>query len=346
MGIRVLHVMAGADFGGAETAFIDLIETLKGYGVQQAAVIRRHQLRARQLEKIGVPFAQVPFRKFFDFETKRAITRMVQSFKPDIVQSWMDRASEKTPNGPYIRVGWLGGYYKAKYYQGCDYIGAVTQDICQHMINQGWPESTTHLMRTFCKIEEDALPLDRLDYNTPEGVPLLLGLGRLHFDKSFDVLLKALVSVPEAYLWIAGDGVLRDELPKMARDLGVESRVRFLGWRTDRGALLKTADVCVFPSRVEPFGTVVVEAWAYRVPLVTAMSAGPKAHVRNEDNGLIVPIDNVEALAAAIREAIHNKPLVEKMVKNGWQDFQSHFTQDIVAQSYLDFYQKICHQTV
>ncbi|MBN9564815.1 MAG: glycosyltransferase [Alphaproteobacteria bacterium] len=346
MSVRVLHVMAGADFGGAETAFIDLIETLKGYGVEQAAVIRHHQLRAGQLEKIGVPFAQVPFRKFFDFETKRAIKQMVQSFKPDIVQSWMDRASKKTPNGPYIRVGWLGGYYKAKYYKGCDYVGAVTQDICRHMIDQGWPGNKTQLMRTFCKIEEDAIPLDRAEYNTPDSAPLLLGLGRLHSDKAFDILLQALVAVPEAYLWIAGDGVLRDELPKMAEDLGVANRVRFLGWRTDRGALLKTADVCVFPSRVEPFGTVVVEAWAYRVPLVTAMSDGPKAHVRNEENGLIIPIDNVEALSEAIHKAIHNKPLIEKIVEQGWQDFQSQFTQDIVAQSYLDFYQKICHQTV
>ena len=76
--------------------------------------------------------------------------------------------------------------------------------------------------------------------------------------------------------------------------------MRFLGWRTDRGALLRAADICVLPSRWEPFGTVMLEAWAAGTPLVAAASQGPAALIEDGGNGLLVPVDDVAALAAAV----------------------------------------------
>jgi len=69
------------------------------------------------------------------------------------------------------------------------------------------------------------------------------------------------------------------------RDLGLESRVRFSGWRDDRAALLAAADICVFPSRYEPFGTVTVDAWAAKRPLIAAAAQGPKAYVTDGTDG-------------------------------------------------------------
>src|SRR5262249_59953116 len=89
-----------------------------------------------------------------------------------------------------------------------------------------------------------------------------LRLPRLHEKKGLDVLLDALVELPQCMAWIAGDGPLEADLKARAARLGVKDRVRFLGWRMDRGALLAAADICVLPSRWEPFGTVMLEAWA------------------------------------------------------------------------------------
>ena len=85
-------------------------------------------------------------------------------------------------------------------------------------------------------------PLRRADFDTPDDVPLILALGRLHPVKGFDVLLRALVDVPNAYLWLAGEGPLKDGLQRQMRELGLESRVRFLGWRTDASARSCTVD--------------------------------------------------------------------------------------------------------
>ncbi len=133
-------------------------------------------------------------------------------------------------------------------------------------------------------------------------------------------------SLPQAYLWIAGEGPLRRELEALALELELSARVRFLGWRNDRAALLAAADLCVFPSRYEPFGTVMVDAWAAGVPLVAAAAAGPKAYVEDGVNGLLVPIDDVDALARAVARVQAEPGLAERLVAGGRATYEASFT--------------------
>jgi glycosyltransferase involved in cell wall biosynthesis len=125
-------------------------------------------------------------------------------------------------------------------------------------------------------------------------------MGRLHDAKAHDVTLNALARVSDAVLWIAGTGPLEGDLRQLAHDLGVAERVRWLGWRSDAGALYRAADLVVFPSRFEPLGNVVIQAWAYGKPVIAAEAAGPKALIRDGDDGLLVPINDDVALAEAI----------------------------------------------
>src|SRR5690606_28632923 len=139
---------------------------------------------------------------------------------------------------------------------------------------------------------------------TPEDAPLLLTLGRLHPSKAQDVALAALARLPGAFLWIAGAGPLEAALKAQAHALGVHERVRFLGWRDDPSALYAAADICLFPSRYEPLGNVVIQAWAHGLPVIAAASQGPAALIAEGEDGLLVPIDDADALAAATRRLI------------------------------------------
>ena len=134
---------------------------------------------------------------------------------------------------------------------------------------------------------------------------------------------------------------MKDELKAQAEQLGVASRVRFLGWRNDRERLLKAADICVFPSRYEPFGTVMVDAWAMQVPLVAANSQGPAAYVRDGENGLLIPKDNVAALVSAVKELQHQPDLRRKIVEGGLQDYQTIFTKDAFIRDSMEVYRKL-----
>ena len=149
----------------------------------------------------------------------------------------------------------------------------------------------------------DAAPVDRAALATPADALVLLVLARMHRVKGIDTMLRALVEVPGAVLWLAGEGPARAEYARLAAQLGVAGRVRFLGWRDDRKALLEACDICVLPSRYEPFGTVIVEAWATGRPLVATMADGARQYVRDGENGLLCPIDDPSALAACGRAA-------------------------------------------
>ena len=96
--------------------------------------------------------------------------------------------------------------------------------------------------------------------------------------------------------------------------LGIAERVRFLGWRDDVPALLAAADILVCPSRHEPLGNVVIEAWAAGVPVVATASDGPAGLIDDGESGLLVPLPGrpgggAAGLAAAIERLCRDPAL-------------------------------------
>ena len=154
-------------------------------------------------------------------------------------------------------------------------------------------------------------------------------------------MLDATAKVPGLYVWIAGDGPIEAELKAQCTKLGLDDRVRFLGWRNDRGALLAACDVVAFPSRYEPFGTVTVDAWAASRPLVAADAVGPAAYVKNEVNGLLIPKNDVDALATALSRVISDKALATKLVEGGRASYEQQFNKAAFQRDSVALYEKI-----
>jgi len=281
------------------------------------------------------------FPTWWPWPTRRTVRDAIARFKPDVIEYWMGRAGTFAPEETRERnVGWYGGYYKLERFQHCQYHVGLTKDLVRHIREQGVEDDNIGLIHTYADFPH-AEPTPREQFDTPEDAPLLLALARLHWKKGLDTLLNALVQVPGAWLWIAGDGPLREELETQARLLGVQNRVRFLGWRDDRGSLLAACDIVAFPSRYEPFGTVTVDAWAAKRPLVAAAAAGPKAYVKNEDNGLLIEIDDVDALRDSISRLIRDEALRAKVVEGGTRTYEAQFTKEAFIRDSKAFYQKI-----
>jgi glycosyltransferase involved in cell wall biosynthesis len=341
--MRILNIMSGGKAGGAETFFVSLVLALQDAGHESRAVIRSHAERAALLRSGGVVPLELPFRKWLDFTTRTALKREIADFKPDVVMTWMSRASASCPTGDFLRLARLGGYYPIKNFRNCDHLICNTTELVDFVVNCGWPRERAHYLANFARIET-APPMARSTFDTPDDVPLLLALGRLHRVKALDVLLRALVIETRPYLWIAGEGPLKDELQSLARELGVADRVRFLGWRNDRGALFAAADVCVFPSRVEPFGNVVLDAWGYGRPLVAAASTGPLELVRDNEDALLVPVDDAPALAAAITRTIDEDGLAAQLVAAGRKRFDAEFTEAASVRQYVTLFERLIRE--
>ena len=336
---RVLHLLAGGEAGGAETYCTETIVALAAAGVHQQIVTRPHAGRAALFAAAGVPVIAAPFRRWLDWRTRRAVERAVVEFQPDIVQAWMGRAASFLPVSPALNIGWFGGYYDLKRYRRARQFVGCTHDIARSIIGRGIPAAQVRTIHTFADL--DSLPAaKRADFETPEKVPLLLFLGRLHEKKGIDVALRALAGLPDCWLWIAGEGPLRAELVTLAKELGVAERVRFLGWRTDRGALLRAADVLVVPSRYEPFGTIMVEAWATDTPLIATAAAGPAAYIKDGENGLLVPIDDHAALQAGIARILADGELQMRLRTGGRLTYEASFTKEKIVAAWLKLYRE------
>ncbi|MDO8913029.1 MAG: glycosyltransferase [Phenylobacterium sp.] len=328
--MSVLHLLGTAGEGGAETYFVDLVSGLARAGVSQAAAIRPNPNRQAALAAAGVPTATFRFGGPIDILTKPQVGGFARRNDVKLALAWMNRAARHTPKGP-VRIGRLGGYYNLKYYRGFDELVANTEDIAEWIVGQGWPAGKVRCIPNFAAVPPETAPADRAPLNTPADAPLLLSMGRLHDAKAHDVTLQALTQIPDAFLWIAGVGPQEAKLKAMAAALGVADRVRFLGWRTDASALYRAADVCVFPSRYEPLGNVVIQAWAHGLPVVAAASQGPAALIADGDDGLLVPVDDAEALAQATRRLLADPMLRIRLVQNGSDRVEAEFSEAAVV---------------
>ena len=334
--MSVLHLLGTAGDGGAETYFVDLVTALRRAGVVEAAAIRRHAGREAMLRGSGVAVKTLRFGGPIDILTRTAVAGYGHLQGAKLMLAWMNRAARHTPKGPWARIGRLGGYYNLKYYKGFEELVANTQDIAEWIVSQGWPAGRVRCIPNFAAAppppaSQQGAAVDRATLDTPADAPLLLAMGRLHKSKAHDVSLQALTEIPHAYLWIAGVGPLEAKLKAMAQTLGVGDRVRFLGWRTDRSALYRAADLCVFPSRYEPLGNVVIQAWAHGLPVVAAASQGPGALIEDGRDGLLVPIDDPRALAHGIQRLLAEPTLAARFAERGLGRVAAEFSEAAVV---------------
>jgi glycosyltransferase involved in cell wall biosynthesis len=338
--MSVLHLLGTAGDGGAETYFVDLVAALKRAGVGEAAAIRRHAGREAALTAAGVPVKVLGFGGPLDILTRTAAAGYARLQGAKLCLAWMNRAARHTPKGPWARIGRLGGYYNLKYYEGFEELVANTEDIAEWIVGQGWPAGRVRCIPNFAAAppplaHTDGGLADRASLQTPADAPLLLAMGRLHDSKAHDISLQALAELPDAYLWIAGVGPLEAKLKAMAEALGVQDRVRFLGWRTDPSALYRAADVCVFPSRYEPLGNVVIQAWAHGLPVVAAASQGPRALVEDGRDGLLIPVDDADALAAGVRRLLAEPKLAAQFRERGLGRVAAEFSEAAVVAQWI-----------
>jgi glycosyltransferase involved in cell wall biosynthesis len=342
---RVLHAIAGADVGGAEAFFERLAVALQEAGLTQHCVIRRNAARRALLASSGVPVTELPFGGFFDFTTGPRLRRCIATFEPQVVLSWMSRATGFMPHGTpkekgFLHVGRLGGYYDLRHYRHCDHLVCNTEDLRAYAVRGGFAAERVHYVPNFVHAER-AMPVSRATFGTPCDVPVVVAAGRLHPNKAFDTLLKAFAQVPRAHLWLAGSGPLDSSLKALAGTLGIADRVHFLGWRQDVALLIAAADMLACPSRQEPLGNVVLEGWAQGTAVVATAATGPASLIEDGVSGLLVPVDDADALAAALNRVLVDAALRTRIADGGRAAFEAEFTKDAVVKQYRELFATI-----
>jgi glycogen(starch) synthase len=165
----------------------------------------------------------------------------------------------------------------------------------------------------------DELERLRLQFAAPDEKLVLL-LGRLVYEKGFQLALEAMPSLierlPSTRFLVAGSGTHELELRRQAAELGLMSHGNFLGWIGDDvlHSLYRIADVCVVPSIYEPFGLVALEAMASGCPCIVADTGGLREVVPHEEAGLRFRARDPVALGEMVERLLTDPGLRERLI--------------------------------
>ena len=180
--------------------------------------------------------------------------------------------------------------------------------------------------------------------------PIALFVGRLVPYKGADVLLRALAHAAVAAV-VIGDGPMREDLERLSRELGLESRVFFLGPVEDDAlaAWYAACDVFVLPSvtRAEAFGLVQIEAMARAKPVVSTRLATGVPWVNVDGlTGIVVPPADVDALTAALKTLGGDPELRARMGRAGRARFEQEFTRGRMADRTVAMYERVVNEPI
>jgi glycosyltransferase involved in cell wall biosynthesis len=175
-----------------------------------------------------------------------------------------------------------------------------------------------------------------------DSSPRLLSLGRLVASKNLAFLLDVLASLADLpwILDLVGDGPERVRLEQQAARLGLTGRIRFHGQRDDVAPFYEQADLFVFPSRLESFGLVVLEAMSFGVPTLGIRSDGRR--YRNANHEIITPrhdgllAENEDAFREELRDCLINPAALPELGEQARQTYLARHRWPVVLERWQE----------
>lgn len=245
-----------------------------------------------------------------------------------------------TEHSSNVLNGTMDEYHRGllqKGYNNANYLISVGEKLKEKM--KGYTNNKIEVIPNIVNTEK-FLPSNK----EKEGVFRFLSVSFLNPNKNVDLTIRAFSMAfknkDNVELYIVGDGSERFKLETLVNDLGIESKVKFLGKvkREDLPSFLKTGDAFVLPSKYETFGVVYIEALACGLPIITTKCGGPEDFYR-EDLGYIIDVGDEEALCDAMIKMTKNKDKFDaasmsKYVKN-------RFSKEVIVKKIEEIYEVI-----
>ena len=351
-----LHILGSRQFGGADQFYVRLIRAMHQAGQPVTAVNRPGSPVAKALIEEGIEQVHLPLANQWDLWSVWKIRQLVARRQPCVVQTYMGRATRLTrlpKSSSAVHIARLGGFYKIDgYYRHAHAWIGNTNAICDYLVREGIPAERVFHIGNFVPdasvVGGDEVAALRAQHAIPEDAWVLFALGRLILKKGFDFLLQALARLPQTLagrpilLLIAGDGPELSSLRALSRELGQEARVRWLGWQNPPDAFYALADAFVCPSRHEPLGNVILEAWNYHVPVVSTRNDGARELIEEGRTGLLCDSEDTADLAGQLQSLLTASDADRRALGEAGHAYLSrHFSREAILDAYLSLYRQL-----
>jgi glycosyltransferase involved in cell wall biosynthesis len=330
--LRVLFVVPSLRHGGAEMQVVHLVNGLDAAKFEPHLLYydKGDALRGR-VDTAKVRICRLHKTGRFGLPLASALARLIDERKIDVVHctlqyslflAWMARISARSKPALVCAIHTTinRGLYEEMFdrvlyrrlFRACKALIFVCRSQCEHWLRK-YPEleSRAHVVfngidtKTFDPARSGNGAKIRESFGIPDDGRLVACVAAFRPEKGHDLLVtafgKALEQCPQAYLLLAGDGPTRQSVERLVSELGLAPRVKFAGAIDDVRALLAASDATVLASTaVETFSMAMLESMAMGVPVVATDMGGTREAVWDGKTGLIVPPDDVPALARAL----------------------------------------------
>jgi glycosyltransferase involved in cell wall biosynthesis len=353
---RVLHLLTGTTFGGAEEHALSILTAIREFGFEPFLAAPNALIASMEprLSAAGVKCLPLEFSSRLDVLTGARLLRFIRRENISILHCHLFTASLfgagvarmagvgsvlETCHGPEV---WrMGKGLRSSFWvdrqvgRMVDKYIAVSHAAERHLVgNKRVPKSKIRVIHNGRDLEQFA-PANanrRIATRAALGLgdePVILAMARLDEQKGHRHLIDAIALValrrPKLVTLLAGEGPLEHNLRAQCAALGIAERVRFLGYRRDVPELYEVADIVVLPSLYEGLPLVAIEALAAGRPMVATEVDGTPEVVIHERTGLLVPPANPVALAAAIERLLAEPGLAARLASDGQKFVHENF---------------------
>lgn len=332
--MRIANMMLGKRLGGIERASIDYALGLRHHGNDVYMISDPDAAINSELNRHGIPHETIGnFGPWDPFAPSKL--RAYLRHKPvDVLIAHGTRAitfatKANVPNICKV-VAVSHNYRFCSGLTQSDAVFALTRDMLEKLIEYGVSEEKVVEVPNMIQLDHGFIR------RTWGAKPIIGALGRFEKKKGFDVFIQSLAILRdkgvEFQAVIGGTGEEEVELKKQAARLDLENIISFPGWVSDARSFLKTIDIFCLPSRHEPFGIVLLEAMASKLPIIATDSEGPREILGPNGCGVIVPKNNPLALAEALNTMLEDEFIAREMARVAYDTLKGRYSMEFVSQ--------------
>lgn len=369
--MKVLHFIDEIKMGGAQTHLFTIVKEMLAQhpnDIQKIVVLFEDDTLSDKFREIGVEVECLNLRNYFAtksyFKIISILKRYIKGENPQVVEThltWSRLLANTAAKfvGIRNRIGFEHGdiYLNSIFFRITNFFSQFIFDkiiVCSDELKV-WTNKTHHISNAKLKVMYNCVDLTKfapvetknvekvLDVKLPKFNFITVGTLGKGVNKRVDVSIKAIAILKEkgydVGLIVCGDGEQRQELEKLATNLGIQSEVQFLGMRNDIPQILPHAFAFVHAAPYEPFGIVCIEAMTCGLPVIVPNSGGIQKIVSDGIDGYVYEHLNDKELAIKM-EALLLNDSYENMVASALEKVKKYDVKLYVDELYKLYYAK------
>ncbi len=364
--MKVLHILYSG-LGGHGNVFFSMVDAdADGLYQYEALFFGIEDLRPEYIkmaEEKGIAWNFVKKKPGLDLASYRKIAKIIKHSRPEILflhggcyffPAWWAAlvaphkikivVRETVPNNLKTTIDWAGLVFSLVFAKKTVFLNVEYRDIIKKKLSLFFSDKRTTVIANGIDLN-----LFKPDHKTDQACIKLGMQGRLSVTKdhatlikAFNIVINQLQGKKNMELIIAGDGTQRAELEKLARELLIHDKIKFLGMlpETALPAFINSLDIYIHATLGEMMSTAIMQVMACEMPIIASNVFGVNNMIKNEENGLLVPLGDEHKLADAIQYYLDNPEVGSAFAKNAFTVAVNNYSNKQMLKKYQSVFEE------